>query len=54
MAKTKFTHIMSINLAIESDSEERPSKSQIEEALKKVRDEDPDFEHVEWVDTEEN
>lgn len=49
----KYVHLMSINLEIESKSEERPTKEQIRSALEKFLKEDPELENVEWYDTEE-
>lgn len=49
----KYEHIMSINLVIKSNSEERPSKEEILKELNEFLKEDPNLESVEWVDTEE-
>lgn len=50
----KYTHTISINLLIKTDSEDRPTKEQIAEALKSYQDKDPIYEHVEWYEHEES
>jgi hypothetical protein len=54
MAK-KYTHVMSINLAITTNSEERPSNEEVQKALDEFLKENKEAlsEGLEWVDTEE-
>lgn len=54
MAKKKLIHYVSINLKIESNEEDKPTKEEIKEALDKKLESDPNFEHVEVFDSEEN
>lgn len=49
----KYEHIMSINLVVKTNSQDRPSQEEIKAALDNFLKDDPKLEHVEWVDTEE-
>lgn len=53
MAKPKYAHVMSINLLIKTKTEDRPTKEEIKQALDKYLKDDPEFQDVEWIDTEE-
>lgn len=44
---------MSINLLITTETEDRPTKEEIQKELNKFLKDDPNLEDVEWVDTEE-
>lgn len=50
----KYTHIISINLLVKTDSEARPSDSEIKDALDKfILENSTDLTGAtEWVDTE--
>lgn len=50
----KYEHVMSVNIVVKTDSEERPTTAQIKEALDKALAEDPELAHVEWAGTEES